>query len=107
MDKEIQMNSTSDQEDRKPQYTTPAYVQAWFLKRSRDNWKRKYMDLKADEKRLRNRVHDVSKSREEWREETKQWKQRVQDLEAQNAALQQQLAALKKDGPLAATGSLR
>jgi SMC interacting uncharacterized protein involved in chromosome segregation len=79
-------------------------VQAWFLRRSRENWKRKYMDLKRDAKRLQNRVNDVSKSREQWRDESKHLSQRIQELGAENAALQEQLAALKKDGLLRATG---
>jgi peptidoglycan hydrolase CwlO-like protein len=107
MDKEIQMNDPSRQEDGKSKFTTPSYVQAWFLKRSRDNWKRKYMQVKTEQKRLQNRVNDVSKSREEWREESKEHKQRLQELEAENAALREQLAALKKDGLLGTTGDLR
>lgn len=99
--------NTAGQDDHKTAYTTLPRVQAWFLKRSRDNWKKKYMELKADEKRLHNRVNDVSKSREEWREEAKQLTQRVQGLEAENTALQEQLAALKKDGPHPATGRAR
>ena len=73
-------------------YTTPRWVQAWFLQRSRDNWKRKYQALKADSKRLLNRVNDVSKSRAAWRRE-------VERLTAENAALREQAAALKKGGP--------
>lgn len=85
-------------------YTTPRWVQVWFLRRSRDNWKRKYMRLKAEAKRLRNRVNDVTKSRESWRRQ-------VRDLEAENAALRgaapdaapdaapREQAALKKGGP--------
>ena len=96
--------NASGQDDHKTEYTTTARVQAWFLKRSRDNWKKKYMELKSDEKRMQNRVNDVTKSREQWRDETKQMSQRVQELEAENAALQEQLAALKKDGLLRATG---
>ncbi len=99
--------SASGQDDHKAKYTTPARVQAWFLQKSRDNWKKKYMELKADTKRLQNRVNDVSKSREQWREETKEQSQRVQEVEAENAALREQLAALKKDGPLPATGFAR
>lgn len=91
----------------KPEYSTPARVQAWFLRKSRDNWKSKYMDLKSDEKRLRNRVNDVVKSREEWREECKQQSRRVAELEAEVAALHEQLAALKKDGRPRATGPAR
>jgi peptidoglycan hydrolase CwlO-like protein len=81
------------------EYTSPPWAQRWFLKRSRDNWKKKYMDLKADAKRLQNRVNDVTKSREKWCDDTKKLTERVQTLEAENAALQEQLAALKKDGP--------
>lgn len=106
LDKEIHMSATS-QDDRKTKYTTPHRVQAWFLQRSRDNWKKKYMQLKSDAKRLQNRVNDVTKSREHWHDETKQLAERVQELEAENAALHEQLAALKKDGRLPATGSAR
>jgi hypothetical protein len=49
------------------EYKTPRWVQVWFLRRSRDNWKKKYMALKAEAKRLQNRVNDVTKSRERWR----------------------------------------
>ena len=95
------------QDGQKPEYTTPHRVQAWFLQRSRDNWKKKYMHLKSDAKRLQNRVNDVTKSREHWRDETEQLSQRIQELEAENAALHEQMAALKKDGQLPAAGSAR
>src|SRR5712691_1990395 len=100
---EIRMNSVG-QDDYKVEYTTPSRVQAWFLRRSRENWKRKYMGLRSDAKRLQNRVNDVTKSREQWRDESKLLSQRVRELEAANAALQEQLAALKKDGLLRAIG---
>ena len=74
----------------KRHYTTPRWVQAWFLGRSRDNWKAKYKQLKTEAKRLQNRVNDVTRSRERWR-------QRAGELEARNAALLEQ-AALKKSG---------
>jgi hypothetical protein len=84
-------------------YTTPRWVQVWFLRRSRDNWKKRHQELKAERKRLLNRVNDVTKSRERWRRQAGQ-------LEAENAALREkQQAALKKDGrPLdaAARGSV-
>jgi len=83
----------------KRRYVTPRWVQAWFLGRSRDNWKRKYVELKAGEKRLKNRVSDVTRSRERWREEAERQRRRVAELEAENAALREQSAALKKGGP--------
>lgn len=87
------------EQDGKVKYTTPRWVQAWFLGRSRDRWKQKYKDLKVEAKRLQNRVNDVTKSREKWRDEAERLRERVQELEAQTAALQQQVAASKKDGP--------
>ena len=85
--------------DGKPKYKTPRWVPVWFLGRSRDNWKQKYQELKKDAKRLQNRVNDVTKSRVQWREQAEQLSRQVQELEAQNAALREQAAASKKDGP--------
>ena len=95
--------ATASHDDDAMKYQSPPWAQRWFLKRSRDNWKEKYMALKTNAKRLENRVNDVTKSREKWCAETKQLAERVQTLEAENAALQEQLAALKKDGQRAGT----
>jgi chromosome segregation ATPase len=81
------------------EYTTPHRVQAWFLGRSRDLWKQKYMDLKTEARRLERRVADVGESREKWRTEAEELRRRVQELEVQTAALQEQAAAFKKDRP--------
>jgi len=82
-------------------YTTPLRVQVWFLRRSRDKWKQKSQARKEELKRSKNRVADVTKSRDHWRKETERLRQRVQELEAQNEALSNQLAAEKKDGLIA------
>ena len=64
------MDSTTRTEQHdKPAYTTSKQVQAWFLGRSRDRWKKKYAELKAEAKRLQQHVTDVSKSRAGWRRE--------------------------------------
>ena len=97
----------SSHDDGKVEYKTPRWVQVWFLRRSRSNWTRKYMELKTDSKRLQNRVNDVGKSREKWRDETKELEKLVRKLQAENAALREQLAAEKKDGPFAGVGSLQ
>jgi predicted nucleic acid-binding Zn-ribbon protein len=88
-----------DHPDGRTTYTTPARVQAWFLGKSRARWKRKYQALKADAKRLQNRVNDVTKSRQQWREKARELEQRVRGLEAELAARHQ--PALKKGGPAA------
>ena len=104
MDKEIQM-SVPLQDERRRKYTTPARVQAWFLQKSRDNWKKKYSLVKADVRQLKNHVSDVKTSREQWRERSEQYARRLEEVEAQNIALQEQVAALKKDGqPSGPTG---
>jgi hypothetical protein len=41
------------QDGDKKKYTTPRWVQVWFLQRSRDNWKKKYKELKFEAKRMR------------------------------------------------------
>lgn len=61
---------------------------ARWLEKSRDAWKRKYMDLKAEVHRMNVRVADVLKSRE-------RWKQRAEDSEAQIAQLQAELERLQ------------
>jgi uncharacterized protein YlxW (UPF0749 family) len=86
-------------------YSTPRWVQVWFLRRSRDKWKKKARVRKEEAKRWRNRAADVSKSRERWREEAKQLRQRVKKLEQEMAALSDQSAAEKKDGLGAPAGS--
>jgi hypothetical protein len=98
LDEEFRMDATAPK-DGKVKYKTPRWVQAWFLGRSRERWKQKYKELKVEAKRLQNRVADVTKSREKWRSETEQLRQQVHELQAQTAALREQAAALKKDGP--------
>jgi predicted RNase H-like nuclease (RuvC/YqgF family) len=81
------------------EFTTPHRVQAWFLGRSRDRWKKKYMELKAESTRLQRRLADIGESREKWRDEAEQLRRRLKELELQTAALQEQTAAFKKHGP--------
>jgi septal ring factor EnvC (AmiA/AmiB activator) len=95
MEWEYRMDA-STAEAPKSKYTTPHRVQAWFLGRSRDLWKQKYMDLKAEAGRLQRRVADVTNSREKWRHDSEELRRRVQELEARTAALQEQTAKKKR-----------
>lgn len=58
-----------------------------FLEISRDGWKRKYKELKDSIKRLKNRVVDLTKSREQWRSKAEQARDQVSVLEAEIASL--------------------
>jgi predicted nucleic acid-binding Zn-ribbon protein len=82
---------------KEPAYTTSKQVQAWFLRRSRDLWKKKYAELKVESKRLKQRVADVAKGRAGSRSEADAARQEAQELRARNAELQAQLDALAKE----------
>jgi hypothetical protein len=58
----------------------------WSFRKSRDLWKSKYQALKASVKRYKNRVADVTKSREEWRLKAEQAAARLAALEVEVAA---------------------
>lgn len=77
-------------------YTSPWHAQVWNLRRSRRGWKKKYVALKVDQKRLQNRVRDVSRSRDAWRLAAEAAQQRVRELEAAQAGMHQQAAASPK-----------
>ena len=80
----------------KSKYRTRLWVQVWFLKRSRECWKNKYKNLRGAIKGLRNQVNDVTRSREKWRGDAKELSRQIRELEAENAVLREQAAALKK-----------
>ena len=86
----------SNQAERRPEYKSPKRVQVWFLFKSRCRLRRKYRRLKAEQKRLRNRVHEVTRSRQKWRQDAERLGQQAQRLEAENALLRDQLHRLKK-----------
>ncbi len=88
----LRMDATSER-DEQSVYTTSKQVQAWFLRRSRDLWKKKYAELKVESKRLRQRVADVCDSREGWRSEVQAARSEAQELRAPNALLQARLDA--------------
>jgi septal ring factor EnvC (AmiA/AmiB activator) len=76
------------QQDKPSAYTTSKQVQAWFLGRSRDLWKKKYAELKVESKRLKQHVADACRSRAEWRDKAEAAQREVQELRAEIAELQ-------------------
>jgi chromosome segregation ATPase len=69
-------------------YKSPKHAQVWFLKRSRDLWKKKYQHLKAQSKRWQNRVADVTKSRATWRARAEEAERRLEQWQRQHDAPQ-------------------
>ena len=68
-------------------------VLAGFFLRSRDNWKRKYKELKSELKRCQVRVHDVTQSRQQWREKAEAKERELAALQAQLQELQKQVGS--------------
>jgi predicted nucleic acid-binding Zn-ribbon protein len=64
-------------------FRSPIRVLARCFQRSRDNWKRKYVELKSELKRCQVRMHDMAESRQQWREKA--------------AATERELATLQKE----------
>jgi chromosome segregation ATPase len=78
-------------------YKTSKQVQAWFLSRSRDLWKKKYAELKVEFKRLQQQVADVCRSRADWRGKAEAAGREVQELRAQIAELQTRWDGLSEE----------
>jgi chromosome segregation ATPase len=85
-----QNNSTQDPNPK--EYKSRPGALAWFFRKSRDGWKRKYRDLKGTVKGLKNRIADLTKSREQWRTKAEQAGQRLANVEAENAELRARIA---------------
>jgi chromosome segregation ATPase len=64
-----------------------------FFRMSRDGWKSKYQDLKATVKGYKNRIADLTKSREQWRVKAEQAGERLFALEAEVARLRAEVVA--------------
>ena len=66
-------------------FKSPVRILARFFQSSRDNWKQKYVDLKAEIKRYKNQAADARRSRDAW-------KNKVRALEEQMRRLEEELA---------------
>lgn len=82
----------ADQGKRGSEFRSPARVLAWFFRKSRDQWKRKYVDAKTELKRFKVRVSDVSKSRDAWKEKAEAKQRELAALQSQVQQLQDRLS---------------
>jgi hypothetical protein len=80
---------------------------AWCFRKSRDRWKEKHQELKAILKRYKNRVADVTKSREQWRLKAETADKRVAALEAENFELRTGLSVREQGKKTPARDFLR
>jgi hypothetical protein len=73
-------------------FKSPVRVLAAFFQKSRDNWKQKCMEAKAELKRWKVRGADVGKSRDAWRSKAESRQKEIEALQAQVQRQQDQLA---------------
>jgi septal ring factor EnvC (AmiA/AmiB activator) len=66
-------------------YSSPPHVLIRSFRLSRDRWKDKHQRLKADLKYQKNRIADLTKSRDRWRQQAEQARLQVAALNAQLA----------------------
>ena len=87
LSKERKMSRTRQDAIGSNQWKSPLRVLVRSFQKSRDKWKSKYQDVKAEIKRFRNQAQDAKKSRDKW-------KSQVRDLQHENQELQQELTRL-------------
>ena len=86
-------HTASTQDPTPKDYQSRPGALAWFFRKSRDGWKRKYQELKATLKSYKNHIADLTKSRQQWRLKAEQAGERLTALEAEVADLRAQVAA--------------
>src|SRR5271166_6579578 len=74
-------------------YTSRPGALSRFFRMSRDGWKSKYKDLKATVKGDKNRIADLTRSREQWRIRAERAGDQITTLEVEIAELRARLAA--------------
>jgi polyhydroxyalkanoate synthesis regulator phasin len=85
-------------------HESPDLVSTWkspvrkllrFFHNSREGWKQKHHDVKAQNKLLNNQVRAVEKSREKWKHKAKQAQHEVRELQQRIQQLTRQVEKLK------------
>ena len=74
-------------------YRSRAGALAWFFRKSRDGWKSKYQELKATVKGYKNRIADLTKSREQWRLKAEHAGEQLAALQAEMVSLRARVTA--------------
>ena len=82
-------------------HKSPKRILVRLFHQSRDRWKRKYQELKADLKRAQVKVYDLKQSQQHWKDKAHQRLREQEELQEQLRELEGQLTqareALKKN----------
>ena len=65
------------------EYKSPVKKLIRFFKISRDNWKEKYFEIKKDLKRATNRIYDLEKRKDDWKQRATEAEEKVKLFKAQ------------------------
>lgn len=77
-------------------YKSPRRKLVKFFEKSRDQWKSKCRDAEALVKRLKNRIRYLEASRDRWKERSQALATELAQANAEAAARQKEVEALKK-----------
>lgn len=78
-------------------YRSRIRVLAEWFRQSRDNWKQKYMELKREIKRFKNRACDLEKSRDHWKQQASVRSEEIDVLHAEFEQLKRRLEGMSSD----------
>lgn len=92
------MDATSDRATtaNSATYSSRPGALVWSFRKSRDGWKRKYQELKAQVKAYKNQIAAVTKSRQQWRTQAEDAQAQLVALQAENAAWRTRIEAFEK-----------
>ena len=79
-------------------YKSPARKLVRFFEKSRDQWKSKHHQAKANVKRLSNRICFLEKSKGQLKNRVQEQEKEIERLKARERALEQALENLEKKG---------
>jgi chromosome segregation ATPase len=78
-------------------YSSRPGALVWFFRKSRDQWKDKCKDLKTLVKKFKNRVADLTKSRDKWKLKAEQSAIRIAELNSQLDSIRAEITSLREE----------
>lgn len=77
------MESQAVESDACSKFKSPLRILVRCFRRSRDKWKRKYLELRTEIKRYKNQAGDARRSRAEWKKKAQAFEARARQLESE------------------------